>query len=787
MANQTIVTNVGHDKILTAMTSSDKVSPSYFKASSDTTFDPNMTDIASPFLIKGIESVFKSSESEFRLYCHIQATEATDLLSTIGIFDSDDTLLFVSKFDPPLNINQDSFIEVIIKLDNYNNAIDFNEIPFDETQQNALFIDMLNKYSDIALDINALKTKIGNIDTTLNAHQASLDLLSNKINTVYGVIDKQYIWFGNSNPPTTYYLIWMDTTYNPPKIKIRKKVGSVISWIEPDVSTLNGITSDKFVRSDVDDTLNGNYIFNHNVEIKGNLTVKGTFTTIQSQDLQVKDNTIILNYGETATGVSKGWAGIEIDRGTLPNVTLLWDEYNDRWSLNYGDFTIAGNFELGDTNKIIFRSSTDPIGDYGQISYDTDNNTYAIWGDTSNENGALRISIFNNAAGNRSDVIALESPAGIFLNAPNIFQGTGNKIWHEGDMGHGSGLDADTLDGKHWSDILLLVESLVIKKPTIINPPANGETESTITSSPYETSEWFYGTHQASDWEIAEDSTFTTLVESSYNDTSQLTTYTISSTSLDDTKTYYVRVRYKSDNHVSSWSDPHPFKVFKKYIQTPTVSQSGGTSMYPVFSLTPFTTSGYSDTWQSTHWQIATDSSFTSIILDYTETDPANQSTLTIDSDLFSLNTTYYIRAKYKGSSGLESEWSSTYTHNSGLYQLEYTLPSTLYELQSYQIHVTHDGGRAFDDSQYKLTCNVTCGTLAISGLVAEWNTPKLDSDTSCTITLQILKISDNSDVTDPISKTVTIKNVNVTGDSALFLTPSDLTSFAYNNLWNIT
>ncbi|MED4378714.1 pyocin knob domain-containing protein, partial [Schinkia azotoformans] len=41
-----------------------------------------------------------------------------------------------------------------------------------------------------------------------------------------------------------------------------------------------------------------------------------------------------------------------------------------------------------------------------------------------------------------------------FAVSPSDMWFGGNKIWHAGNDGVGSGLDADTLDGKHWTDIL---------------------------------------------------------------------------------------------------------------------------------------------------------------------------------------------------------------------------------------------------------------------------------------------------------------------------------------------
>jgi len=60
--------------------------------------------------------------------------------------------------------------------------------------------------------------------------------------------------------------------------------------------------------------------------IDADLTVNGTMTTVDSEDLQIADNTILLNKGETGAGVTKDKAGIEIDRGTLDNYSILYDE-----------------------------------------------------------------------------------------------------------------------------------------------------------------------------------------------------------------------------------------------------------------------------------------------------------------------------------------------------------------------------------------------------------------------------------------------------------------------------
>jgi hypothetical protein len=65
------------------------------------------------------------------------------------------------------------------------------------------------------------------------------------------------------------------------------------------------------------------------VVIPGNLTVSGTTTYINTTTLNVGDNIITLNADVTGTPTEN--AGIEIERGTATNVSLLWDETLDRW------------------------------------------------------------------------------------------------------------------------------------------------------------------------------------------------------------------------------------------------------------------------------------------------------------------------------------------------------------------------------------------------------------------------------------------------------------------------
>ena len=74
-----------------------------------------------------------------------------------------------------------------------------------------------------------------------------------------------------------------------------------------------------------------------NAVIDGNLTVKGTTTSVNSNEVNIGDAIILLNSDETAAPTQNG--GIEIERGTSANVSFVWDETSDVWSL--GNETLA--------------------------------------------------------------------------------------------------------------------------------------------------------------------------------------------------------------------------------------------------------------------------------------------------------------------------------------------------------------------------------------------------------------------------------------------------------------
>jgi hypothetical protein len=68
------------------------------------------------------------------------------------------------------------------------------------------------------------------------------------------------------------------------------------------------------------------------VVIAGDLTVNGTTTTVNSNEVNIGDAIILLNSDETSAASAN--AGLEIERGTDANVSFIWNEADDKWDLN---------------------------------------------------------------------------------------------------------------------------------------------------------------------------------------------------------------------------------------------------------------------------------------------------------------------------------------------------------------------------------------------------------------------------------------------------------------------
>lgn len=143
--------------------------------------------------------------------------------------------------------------------------------------------------------------------------------------------------------------------------------------------------------------ITGNASVSSNLLVSGNLTVTGTVVNVDTVDLAVKDNIIIVNSGETGIGVTAGTAGIQFARGQVSSYQLVFRESDD--TLQFGPVgsteTVAtqnwvtanagvgiGSTVPGEANRIVKADAS------GNIS-----NTYFISSDASAGSGVTGIMV----------------------------------------------------------------------------------------------------------------------------------------------------------------------------------------------------------------------------------------------------------------------------------------------------------------------------------------------------------------------------------------------------------
>ena len=121
------------------------------------------------------------------------------------------------------------------------------------------------------------------------------------------------------------------------------------------------------------------------VRVTGDLVVEGLTLTVAAENLNVTDNIITVNNGESGAGVTLIYSGLEVDRGSLSSASLLYDESADSWLIANG--SAPGPFNFDEANlrlrRILTNSSTDDgdltlIGTgtgvvkvFGTINYET--------------------------------------------------------------------------------------------------------------------------------------------------------------------------------------------------------------------------------------------------------------------------------------------------------------------------------------------------------------------------------------------------------------------------------
>jgi len=79
------------------------------------------------------------------------------------------------------------------------------------------------------------------------------------------------------------------------------------------------------------DVITGDFTVNGVTRLKGGVIIEGPAAKVETIDSEITDNIVTLNKGETGNGVTKGTAGIEVDRGTGEKAQVLFREDIDAW------------------------------------------------------------------------------------------------------------------------------------------------------------------------------------------------------------------------------------------------------------------------------------------------------------------------------------------------------------------------------------------------------------------------------------------------------------------------
>ena len=87
------------------------------------------------------------------------------------------------------------------------------------------------------------------------------------------------------------------------------------------------------------------------IQIKGNLQVDGTTTTINSTTLDVDDLNITVAKG-SANAASANGAGLTADLGVDGTATFTYDSANDRWSMNKSLFATIEGMSINDLTDV---------------------------------------------------------------------------------------------------------------------------------------------------------------------------------------------------------------------------------------------------------------------------------------------------------------------------------------------------------------------------------------------------------------------------------------------------
>ena len=102
------------------------------------------------------------------------------------------------------------------------------------------------------------------------------------------------------------------------------------------------------------------------LRIRGNLTITGTTTSVNTTNLNIADNFMVVNSDYPNQAPTED-AGIEVERGSYVNAQLKWNEVSNRWTQSIGDTSMTySNMSIApdnaDQTSFVIRDDSNSTG-----------------------------------------------------------------------------------------------------------------------------------------------------------------------------------------------------------------------------------------------------------------------------------------------------------------------------------------------------------------------------------------------------------------------------------------
>lgn len=278
-------------------------------------------------------------------------------------------------------------------------------------------------------------------DETISGIKTFSQIVSQSISTNnIQIIDNEFPGIF-SQTGTNMSILKYDSTLNNFKVEQLEVDGETLNTITSsliatrnDTMTAGAVpiwnsTTKRFDSSSV--TVTGNEINAVDLTLSGNLTVNGTTTSIDTTNLLIEDNIIVLNKNQTGAPATSLSSGIEIERGDAVNYQFMFRELDDLFVIG----------EVGDLQVVATRDDTLPDG---SIAVWSQPNLKFMDSQVTADNGT----VYANLSGNASTATKLA--ASVNINGV-AFDGSSNITITAAPTTHSHG-DA-TITDVAWSKV----------------------------------------------------------------------------------------------------------------------------------------------------------------------------------------------------------------------------------------------------------------------------------------------------------------------------------------------